>query len=236
MQGVIVTPSGDVWVLGIEKRQLVHFPKGDVNKGEIVCEGNSGGPCKSFLAPFHLGIDQQDRIWVANSGLDHVTRFPASNPGKTENFKTGIDNSGLGIDSQGNVWITNRFGTGLLGMAHLIDMGMHLKLNGVESASDYMTKTMSHQKGGTIKGGSVTLLRPDGTPYPGSPFKSGGLPGPWAVAVDGNDNIWISNFAAASSPIVELWWRAHGTHLPTGVHTRAARSRLQTVTWEEACR
>ena len=29
MQGVIVTPKGDVWVLGIEKRQLVYFPKGD---------------------------------------------------------------------------------------------------------------------------------------------------------------------------------------------------------------
>ena len=111
MQGVIVTPSGDVWVLGIEKRQLVHFPKGDLTKGEIVCEGDSAEPCKSFQAPFHLGIDQQDRIWVANSGVDHVTRFPASDPSKVENFKTGINNSGLGIDSQGNVWITNRFGS-----------------------------------------------------------------------------------------------------------------------------
>ena len=55
-----------------------------------------------------------------------------------------------------------------------------------------------------MNGGSVTVLRPDGTPYPGSPFKSGGLPGPWAVVVDGNDNVWISNFAMASSPIVEL--------------------------------
>ena len=218
MPGVIVTPSGDVWVLGVEKRQLVHFPKGDLTKGEIVCEGDSAEPCKSFLAPFHLGIDQQDRIWVANSGVDHVTRFPASDPSKAENFKTGINNSGLGIDSQGNVWITNRFGTGLLGMAHLIDMGIHLKAEGVESASDYLTKTMSQQKGGTIDGGSVTLLRPDGTPYPGSPFKSGGLPGPWAVAVDGNDNIWISNFAAASSPIAELCG-VHTEHCPPGVHT-----------------
>jgi hypothetical protein len=40
MQGVIVTPSGDVWVLGIEKSQLVHFPKGDLSKGRIVCEGD----------------------------------------------------------------------------------------------------------------------------------------------------------------------------------------------------
>ena len=65
MQGVIVTPSGDVWVLGIEKSQLVFFPKGDLTKGRIVCEGDSAEPCKSFRAPFHLGIDQQDRIWVS---------------------------------------------------------------------------------------------------------------------------------------------------------------------------
>jgi len=26
------------------------------------------------MAPFHLAIDQQDRIWVSNSGINHVTR------------------------------------------------------------------------------------------------------------------------------------------------------------------
>jgi hypothetical protein len=71
----------------------------------------------------------------------------------------------------------------------------------VLSASDYLTKQMSEQKGGS---GSVTVLRPDGTQLPGSPFKGGGLPGPWAVVVDGNDNVWVSNFAMASSPIVQL--------------------------------
>jgi hypothetical protein len=218
MQGVIVTPSGDVWVLGIEKRQLVYFPKGDIANGRIVCEGDSAEPCKSFVAPFHLGIDQQDRIWVSNSGTPHVTRFPASDPSKAENFKTGINNSGLAIDSQGNVWVTNRFGTGVLGMAHLIDMGVRLKLEGVAAASDYLTKTMSEQQGGTMNGGSVTLLRPDGTQFPGSPFKSGGLPGPWAAVVDGNDNVWISNFAMPSSPIVELCG-VRTEHCPPGVHT-----------------
>jgi streptogramin lyase len=203
MQGVIVTPSGDVWVLGIEKRQLVHFPEGDLSKGRIVCEGDGAEPCKSFLAPFHLGIDQQDRIWVANSGAEHVTRFPASDPSKAENFKSGFNSSGLAIDSQGNVWVTNRFGSGLLGMFHLIDMGVRLKLEGVTSASDYLTKTMSRQTGGR-EGGSMVLLRPDGAPYPGSPFTGGSLPGPWAVAVDGNDNVWVSNFAGASGRIAQL--------------------------------
>src|SRR4029077_15523209 len=40
MQGIIVTPSGDVWILGIEKSQLLNFPKGDITKGQIVCEGD----------------------------------------------------------------------------------------------------------------------------------------------------------------------------------------------------
>ncbi|MGZ5912006.1 MAG: hypothetical protein ACXWLB_19170, partial [Reyranella sp.] len=215
MQGIIVTPSGDVWVLGIEKSQLVYFPKGDLTKGRIICESDSAEPCNSFRAPFHLGIDQQDRIWVSNSGVDHVTRFPAADPSKVENFGTGINNSGLAIDTLGNVWVTNRFGTGLLGMFHLIDMGVHLKLGGVTSASDYLTKTMSEQKGGA---GSVTLLRPDGTPYPGSPFHGGGLPGPWAAAVDGNDNVWISNFAMPSSPIVQLCG-ARTENCPPGMQT-----------------
>jgi hypothetical protein len=215
VQGIIVTPSGDVWALGIEKNQLIHFPKGDLTKGRIVCEGDKEEPCKSFRAPFHLAIDQQDRIWVSNSGETRVTRFPAADPSKAENFKTGINNSGLGIDSQGNVWVTNRFGTGLLGMYHLIDMGTHLKLEGVTSASDYLTTIMSKQKGGA---GSVTLLRPDGTTFPGSPFKGGGLPGPWAVVVDGNDNVWISNFAMASSPIVQLCG-ARTENCPPGMKT-----------------
>ena len=203
MQGIIVTPGGDVWILGIEKSQLLFFPQGDISKGRIVCEGKSAEPCSSFLAPFHLGIDQQDRIWVANSAIDHVTRFPANDPSKAENFKTGFNNSGLAIDSQGNVWLTARFGSGLLGMAHLVDMDLRLKLQGVVGASDYLTKTLSEQKGGRA-GGSVTVLRPDGTQFPGSPFTGGGMPGPWAAVVDGNDNVWISNFATPSSPIVEL--------------------------------
>ena len=217
MQGIIVTSSGDVWALGVSKSQLVYFPKGDLTKGRIVCEGKNAEPCKSFLAPFHLAIDQQGRIWVANSAIDHVTRFPAADPSKAENFKVGFDSSGLAIDSQGNLWVTERFGSGLLGMSHLVDFDARIKLEGVAKASDYLTKTMSRQRGGR-HGGSVTLLRPDGTKYPGSPFIGGGLPGPWAVVVDGNDNVWISNFAMPSSPIVELCG-ARTENCPPGMKT-----------------
>jgi hypothetical protein len=102
MQGVIVAPNGDVWVVGLSKSQLVYFPKGDYTKGKLICEGADAEPCKSFRLPFHLGIDQQDRIWVTNAGGDDVVRFPASDPSKVETFKTGYSGAGLAIDSRGN--------------------------------------------------------------------------------------------------------------------------------------
>ena len=202
MQGIIVTPSGDVWALGLSKNQLVYFPKGDWTKGRIVCEGRDVEPCKSLAGPFHLAIDQQDRIWVSNFAVDYVTRFPASDPSKAENFHAGWSGSGLGVDSQGNVWVTNRFGNSPRGAAVVADMIGRLETGG--NADEVLARVMTKQTGGGSEGGSVALLRPDGSQFPGSPFTGGGLPGPWAATVDGNDNVWISNFAQPDGRITEL--------------------------------
>jgi hypothetical protein len=201
MQGVIITPGGDAWVLGLEKSQLVHFPKGDITQGRIVCEGKSAEPCASFKLPFHLGIDPQDRIWVTNGGGDEVVRFPASDPSKVEKFKSGYSGSGLGIDSQGNVWVTNRFGNGLKGFERMAKVGIVLLSGG--NVDRTLAYSMFEQKGGP-DGGSVSLFRPDGTPFPGSPYQGGGLPGPWAATVAGDDTVWISNFAGAVGRIAHL--------------------------------
>jgi hypothetical protein len=201
MQGVIVTPNGDVWVLGLEKSQLVFFPKGDITKGRIVCEGKNAEPCASFKLPFHLGIDQQDRIWVTNGGGNEVVRFPASDPSKVEKFKSGYSGSGLGIDSQGNVWVTNRFGNGLKGLERMAKLGVVLLMGG--NVDRTLAYSMFEQQGGP-DGGTVSLYRPDGTEFPGSPFHGGGLPGPWAATIAGDDTVWISNFAGAVGRIAHL--------------------------------
>jgi hypothetical protein len=69
--------------------------------------------------------------------------FRASDPTKAENFETGVNNSGLNIDSQGNVWIINRFGTGIHALAHLAEMGIRFRLKGLVAASDYLTRTIA---------------------------------------------------------------------------------------------
>ena len=65
---------------------------------------------------------------------------------------------------------------------------------------------------------SFSLLRPDGSEFPGSPFIGGGLPGPWAATIDGDDNVWIPNFAGAHSPVVELCG-ARTENCPPGMTT-----------------
>jgi hypothetical protein len=60
------------------------------------------------------------------------------------------------------------------------------------------------QTPGYESGGSITVLRPDGSEASFSPVSGKGIATPWAISVDGNDNIWISNLATASFGIVEL--------------------------------
>jgi hypothetical protein len=201
MQGIIATHSGDVWALGVSKNQLVYFPKGDPTKARIVCEGRKVEPCKSFAAPFHLAIDQKDRIWVSNFVSDWVTRFPASDPSKAEKFKTALSPGGLAVDGQGNVWVADHFGHSLRGAAVLARAAVLALAGG--NFDPVLIRGMVAEKAGS-DGGSVTILRPDGSQAPGSPVSGNGIVVPWAIAVDGNDHIWVSNFTYPLPGIVEL--------------------------------
>jgi len=104
MQGIIATPSGDIWTLDLIKGQVVKLPQGDPSRAQFFCQNKTGDPLKNpckLMGPFALAIDQQDRIWVTNAVADHVVRFPASDPEKFETFKVGYSASGLAVDSQG---------------------------------------------------------------------------------------------------------------------------------------
>ena len=196
MQGIIVTPNGDVWALDFGDDKVVYMPKGDPTKVKFYCQSTDGkpnkdSPCK-LKGPFHLAIDQQDRIWITNALGDTVTRFPASDPSKVEVFPTGgHSGKGMAIDSKGNAWITNTAGSGLTLETKLRLLALKLTDRPLTALDHAALQDVLDHPGL----GSVSMLRPDGSPAPGSPFNPGSIWGAWAVSIDGNDHAWISNFA-----------------------------------------
>jgi hypothetical protein len=202
MQGIIVAPNGDVWALDFGDDKVVHMSEGDPSKAKFYCESTDGkpnkdSPCK-LSGPFHLAIDQQDRIWITNAIGDTVTRFPASNPSEVEVLPTGgHSGKGMAIDSQGNAWITNTLGTGMTLETKLRILELKLTGSALAAIDQVVLKDLLGHPGL----GSVSILRPDGSPMPGSPVD--GIWGAWAVSIDGNDHAWVAQFAP-NGGIVQL--------------------------------
>jgi DNA-binding beta-propeller fold protein YncE len=211
MQGIIVTPDGDVWALDSEKDQIVYLPKGDATKGRILGRTVKGKPVDGTLqvkGPFHLAVDQQDRVWISNGGSDTVTRFPASDPTNAVLIKVGVGPHGVAIDSLGNAWVVNILGhPGFWKKCAFIMDSIGCKIAGLfensSSKADGQTKIWIDLYNFSVKHphGDVSMIRPDGTVL--AAFDGGkSILAPWGVSIDGNDNVWVANALGCS--ITEL--------------------------------
>jgi len=153
--------------------------------------------------PFGIAIDQQDRIWITNSGSNTVTRFPASDPGNAEEIEVGYSPHGIAIDSQGNAWVANIIGhPGTMEKLAFVKEKLEARVEGLEGSMSDEERAI---KGwidlwhtiNEFPGGDVSMIRPDGTVL--GPFDAGGsITGPWGVAIDGNDNVWVASSTSHS--------------------------------------
>ena len=206
MQGILVAPNGDVWTVDNENNQVVHLPGGDVSKGRILGRTVDGKPVDGTLqvkGPFGIAIDQQDRIWITNSGSNTVTRFPASDPGNAEEIEVGFSPHAVAIDSQGNAWVGNLIGhPGTMEKLALVKQKLESKAEALEGSmsADALAANMWVNLWDILSeypGGDVSMIRPDGTVL--GPFNAGGsITGPWGIAIDGNDNVWVSSSTSHS--------------------------------------
>jgi streptogramin lyase len=80
LMGIGVSATGDVWIADGSND---HFPGGQIKEGRIV-------KVAGLKSPFDIVIDDENRVWVANSSSDTVVRFPANDPSKVESFRAGI--------------------------------------------------------------------------------------------------------------------------------------------------
>ncbi len=207
MQGIIVTPNGDVWALDNDNDQIVYLPKGDATKGRIWGRTVDGKPVDGTLqvkGPFHLAVDQRDRIWVSNGGADTVTRFPASDPGKAEQIKVGFGPRAIAIDSLGNAWVANTVGhPDTMEKLAFIEDKLKAKAEDLFESSSSKANAQTKMWIGLYDllvkypGGDVSMVRPDGTVLP--PFDGRkSIIAPWGIAIDGGDNVWVANSTGRS--------------------------------------
>jgi streptogramin lyase len=93
LMGIGVANNGDVWIADGSNNQLLFFPGGRIKEGRIV-------KVAGLKSPFDIVIDDENRVWVANSSSDTVVRFPANDPSKVESFRCGIGVRALALDSK----------------------------------------------------------------------------------------------------------------------------------------
>jgi len=131
-----------------------------------------------------------------------VTRFPANDPGKAEQIKVGFAPRAVAIDSLGNAWVANTVGhPGTREKLAFIEEKLKSKVEtlveGSGSKADRAARIAKmwidlYDIMAKYPGGDVSMVRPDGTVLP--PFDGGkSIIGPWGMAIDGNDHVWVAN-------------------------------------------
>ena len=190
LMGIGVSASGDVWIADGSDNQLLFFPGGSIKDGHII-------KVAGLKSPFDIVIDDQNRVWVANSSSDTVVRFPANDPSKVETFHVGIGVRALALDSKGNVWVANN-----------MDLKMPLpKLpDGISIMEQFKLITEAMAK--YIEGpparitGQVNMIRPDGSQPAPQGFTGPAESISWGLNVDGNDDIWVGNMWGRSAALL----------------------------------
>lgn len=163
-QGTVSDRAGNIWVANCGNDSVTQYPNGD----PAAARSLTG---LGLEKPFDIAINGEGQAFVTAVGNDSVAML---NPDGTPTSRSPITGGGLNrpmgiaVDSRGNMWVAN---------SGLIDLPCP------DAAPSLSTR-----------GGSLTLIGPDGEPESPTAFTGGGLTIPWGITVDGDDHVWVANF------------------------------------------
>lgn len=164
-QGTISDAEGNIWIANCHANTVTVYPHGEPEMAKEIRD-------LGLVQPFDLVDNGTGNVFVTGTVTHNVAVLRRDgSPTQASPISGGGLSHPMGIaaDSRGNMWVAN---------SGVIDLPCPDQPQGVPQGV-----------------GSISLLGPDGQPLSASSFTGGGLTIPWGIAVDGNDNVWVSNFA-----------------------------------------
>ncbi|MQA75026.1 MAG: hypothetical protein GEU88_11900 [Solirubrobacterales bacterium] len=163
-QGTVSDREGNIWIANCGNDTVTRYPNGD----PAAAQNLTGLGLKQ---PFDIAINGEGQAFVTAVGNDSVAMLnPDGTPTARSPIRSGGLNQpmGIAVDSRGYMWVAN---------SGVIDLPC-------PDASPSLS----------TRGGSLTLIGPDGVPESPTAFEGGGLTIPWGITVDGDDHVWVANF------------------------------------------
>ncbi len=183
-QGTVSDRDGNIWIANCSGRSITKFPGGDPDLAFEIAPTDDADT-ELLMRPFDIAIDTAGNAWVSSNGTNSIYAFDQD--GAIVRSLEGQDAEdaginlpmGLATDTLGNVWVAN---SGIITIA----------CDGIDVPKLIDILFLTLDPGFTGENASVTKI--DSLGNASDPFTGGGLLIPWGIAVDGNNNVWVSNF------------------------------------------
>jgi hypothetical protein len=218
--GIAVDAAGHVWVCNEQSSSSINSGRGSLTKlaadGSILSgtDGYAGG---GLDFPDAIAIDASGNVWIGNFGNSTLSAFSAA--GAVLSPAAGFTGGGLSFptgiafDAGGNLWVAD---SGASQVSAFSAAGAALSpAGGYIGGGIYGPQALALDRHGNAwianfysdpvagSGNSISELDAHGNPLsPGSGYSGGGLASPGGVAIDGQGNVWVTNYDGNS--ITEL--------------------------------
>lgn len=213
--GVAIDEAKTVWVGNFGWGNFNPAPLGMGSVSRFAPDGQPLSPVWGYQGGAEraqaVAVDPAGNIWIASFGNDSVVVYLGGDPERSVRFQepTGSGPFGIAIAPDGtSAWVTNS--GGLSGAAassvckYRLSSDNVLSLESSVPVGKALKAVVVDSQGyaWVASGGDNTVYRfhPNGeladtywSDVDGGNLR-GGIDGPWGLAVDGNDSVWVANF------------------------------------------
>ncbi len=195
---VFIDTNSTAWIVDSANSHLTLLNSTDGSSSSSAGYGNT-----LLSSPVAVRVDSKHCGYIANQASQSIVRV-APDGSSFSSIDCCNGASGLAIDQNDNIWVTNYYGNSV----------SQINQNFILVAPSYKDQSINHPQGIAVDGGgsiwianylgrSLTKLAGSSAPVPGAALSSSlglgsdvGLLQPYAVAIDSAGSLWVSNFGS----------------------------------------